>query len=41
MVARGAGKNEAIVAENSLRSGRKKMARKFPLSSLIIYYYYY
>ena len=33
MVARGAGKNEAIVAENSLRSGRKKMARKFPHST--------
>ena len=33
MVARGAGKNEATVAENSLRSGRKKMARKFPLST--------
>ena len=33
MVARGAGKNEAIVAENSLHSGRKKMARKFPHST--------
>ena len=33
MVARGAGKNEAIVAENSLGGGRKKMARKFPHST--------
>ena len=33
MVARGAGKNEATVAENSLRSGKKKMAKKFPHST--------
>ena len=33
MVARGAGKNEATVAENSLRSGKKKMAKNFPHST--------
>ena len=31
MVARGAGKNEAIVAENSLRSGRKNGEKIPPL----------
>ena len=33
MVARGAGKDEATVAENSFRSGKKKMVKKFPHST--------
>ena len=33
MVAKGAEKNEATVAENSLCSGKKKMAKKFPHST--------
>ena len=33
MVARGAGKDEATVAENSFHSGKKKMVKKFPHST--------
>ena len=33
MFARGAGKDEATVAENSFRSGKKQMVKKFPHST--------
>ena len=33
MFVRGAGKDEATVAENSFHSGKKKMVKKFPHSA--------